>query len=644
MIVGIFLRNVKTYQGINYIPLSSGSAFCGLLGNNGVGKSSVLEALDTFFNDRAWVFNTVVKKGGKDKTNPHIVPIFILAKNSIHASILESVKLLDNLARTITEENASNEKTKELLTNFISHRDKLLQQNNLDESFIIPIGIDSFGEISLSVFEGRLLNDLLSKHSEQKSSSSEQNENASKAPLYKALYYLKYKIEYLYTPKEITPENFTKLESRETKVLMGESLEEILDRIIGTEKVSEINKSLNEFMDEISEELDGYAYRTPTDRQQYLKKNDVYKLIQQAFFNIRKLHRKHNDNQWLELSLLSSGEKQKAIIDVAHSLLTKHRVGGDELIIAIDEPESSLHMSACFDQFDTLIDISKNCMQVLFTSHWYGFMPTTESGSVTVITKKSNEHKTDLVNLASYREEVKQQTRESRGKLPFDIRIKSINDFIQSIISSTTGDSPFNWIICEGTSERIYINEYLKDLVETKKLRIIPVGGASEVKRVYTYLSTIYKDIESEISGVIYLISDTDAQLVSYPVERHAKLFCKRLVHSPEKSRVTLVNIDSNPISPETEIEHGLNASIYYDTLIDFSHEYPELNFVREIPRPDKNEESFDPLDLKGSEKQIITDFFDKDNNKFRFAKNYIQRIHESIPTPQWIQELRGHF
>ncbi|EAS5601021.1 hypothetical protein D9R73_23665, partial [Salmonella enterica] len=61
MIIGLFLRYFKTYGGNNYIPLSSGSNFCGLIGNNGIGKSSVLESLDSFFNSKNWNLNTGFK-------------------------------------------------------------------------------------------------------------------------------------------------------------------------------------------------------------------------------------------------------------------------------------------------------------------------------------------------------------------------------------------------------------------------------------------------------------------------------------------------------------------------------------------------------------------------------------------------------
>lgn len=60
-------------------------------------------------------------------------------------------------------------------------------------------------------------------------------------------------------------------------------------------------------------ELEIYSYRTPTDRQQQPKKADVYNPLIQAFFKIRKLHKKQGD-VWLEISSLSSGEKQKQLL------------------------------------------------------------------------------------------------------------------------------------------------------------------------------------------------------------------------------------------------------------------------------------------------------------------------------------------
>ncbi len=64
MITGIFLRYIKTYRGYNYIPLLSDDRFCGLVGDNGIGKSSILEALDALFNDKSLNLNRPGFRGG----------------------------------------------------------------------------------------------------------------------------------------------------------------------------------------------------------------------------------------------------------------------------------------------------------------------------------------------------------------------------------------------------------------------------------------------------------------------------------------------------------------------------------------------------------------------------------------------------
>ena len=52
MIVSLYLRHFKIYKGFNFIPLSIGQQFSSIIGENGVGKSSVLEALDFALNKR----------------------------------------------------------------------------------------------------------------------------------------------------------------------------------------------------------------------------------------------------------------------------------------------------------------------------------------------------------------------------------------------------------------------------------------------------------------------------------------------------------------------------------------------------------------------------------------------------------------
>ena len=57
MIIGLYLKHIKAYKGINFVPLGYKYNFVSYIGENGVGKSSILEALDSFFNYKAYPLN-----------------------------------------------------------------------------------------------------------------------------------------------------------------------------------------------------------------------------------------------------------------------------------------------------------------------------------------------------------------------------------------------------------------------------------------------------------------------------------------------------------------------------------------------------------------------------------------------------------
>ena len=271
-------------------------------------------------------------------------------------------------------------------------------------------------------------------------------------------------------------------------------------------------------------------------------------------------------------------------------------------------------MSACFEHFLKMSEISNSCRQFLFTTHWYGFLPIIEKGNVISITKKTGKHNFDNITLENYRELVKQQIKNSRGSLPHDIRLKSMNDFIQSIISSVLDDEPFNWIICEGSSEKIYFDHYLKNLKENNKLRIIPVGGASEVKRIYENLMVSIDEFKKEINGKVYFLIDTDAELLQFETKDHTNILCRRMVNVGNETK--LVKITANPKAPPTEIEDALNGKAFYETLKKFKPDYQtELAFVEDDKEIDEIP-SFFGLDLRPSEQTLLTQFFDSGNNK----------------------------
>lgn len=500
----------------------------------------------------------------------------------------------------------------------------------------MPLGIDYASNVNLSFFNTNIIAKTIKPELDEDRTSLDDAELNLLKPLFleiKSLY------QYIYIPKDIDPTTFTKLETKEIQALMGETLLQVLEERVPNRQITEINRSLNQFLVSLSTELEDYSFRTPTDRQQNLRKTDIYNLIIEAFFNIRKLHKKQGDN-WLEIGDLSSGEKQKAIIEVTHNLIRNHRDNSDNLIIAVDEPESSLHISACFDHFMKMYEIAESTHQFLFSTHWYGFLPIIEKCSVTAITKKDGDHLFDLISLENYREAIKQQTRESKGKLPYDLRLKSLNDFIQSIVSSILDEEPFNWIICEGSSEKIYFDYYFKELKDTNRLRIIPVGGANEIKRIYEHLSVSIDEFKKDLNGKIVFICDTDSELVEFISTNTKNVLVKRLVNVDGQTR--LINIHSNPKAPPTEIEDSLNGKAFYNVLKSYKEDYPELLDFINIEEDKMEVSSYFAMDLAPSLYKNLLAFFDSDNNKYDFANSYIEELEKGeYEIPSWITEIK---
>lgn len=218
MIIGSFLRYFKTYQGINFVPITDQGNFCGLLGDNGIGKSSVLEALDCFFNGKQWNMNIATKKSGLAKTKPYIVPVFLVERNSLSGRPRELAEHLNNIALTLTEDEVPSGNRDD----FRCYSDLLgrVKQNyNLDNYFVVPLGIDYQSNPNISIFNcSRLGVELYGDEHDDRNL-----DEAGLEEFKPLLEDLKGSIEYIHIPKEIDPELFTKLETSEIQVLMGEN-------------------------------------------------------------------------------------------------------------------------------------------------------------------------------------------------------------------------------------------------------------------------------------------------------------------------------------------------------------------------------------------------------------------------------------
>lgn len=700
MIIGVFLRHIKTYKGINFIPISDSSSFCGLVGENGVGKSTVLESLDSFFHHKEWNIN-IEHISKTDANTPYIVPIFLIEKNKLKLSS-EEESYVEKIDQALRSNNSSDlpAKSKDIGLKAFEHIQKIIENlENHNDYYFIALGLNKDNTKTFGLFKNTIisyfevddlpeikitkkieqtlemeddededvlsLENLLDETTDEDDDEIEEKEDkisfATKILNGQIIGRIFYKIislyNYIYIPKELTAEEFTKLHNREFEVLMGKTLNETLEGFIGKTLVNNINTKLDTLVNSINEDLNFYTYKTPQTRQQKLRKTDIYKLITDAYFGIRQIHQDF-DGKPIPITKLSSGEKQKAILNIASILLEKnHPKNVDKYIIfAFDEPESSLHISACFDIFQQLHKTSTFCNQLIFTTHWYGFLPAVLDGCTVIISKdKKREHLFDFVNLYKYREETKQLRKQSnrQQQFPSSIRLKSINDLVQSIICGSMSDNPFNWIICEGSSDKIILSHFLKELIDDKNLRILPLGGREEVKQLYSHLSIAFKDFDSEISGKVFLLCDTDsiANTQLFNDAQHKKLLFRRLINDSKAGTTRLVHINDLTQSEPTELEDVLNSKTFIKTLESFKDKHPDVleDLIEDNYSP-LEENTFTPSawafrfsSASSQRKKIFSIFNITEKIKNEFAYKYLENVENENDLP-WIEEIKKFF
>ncbi|MGK3472548.1 hypothetical protein, partial [Klebsiella pneumoniae] len=51
-----------------------------------------------------------------------------------------------------------------------------------------------------------------------------------------------------------------------------------------------------------------------------------------------------------------------------------------------------------------------------------------------------------------------------------------------------------------------------------KRLRIVPVGGASEVKKIFKHLEASYEEFKKDLKGKVFLLTDTGLRQSSISV------------------------------------------------------------------------------------------------------------------------------
>lgn len=142
MLIGCFIRGFKSFSKSEFVQLvlDPEEKYTSLLGQNGVGKSAVLESLNFLFHaEEQWNFN---KDLGKKDTN-YVVGVFALNKEKIRKdfkgqkSILNGIVYMDEILSRISKSSQS--MSSDVLLKFR----KALNDFPTEKYFLVLAGLDA---------------------------------------------------------------------------------------------------------------------------------------------------------------------------------------------------------------------------------------------------------------------------------------------------------------------------------------------------------------------------------------------------------------------------------------------------------------------------------------------------------------------
>ncbi|MEE4730672.1 AAA family ATPase [Pseudomonas alliivorans] len=630
MIIGTFIKNYKIYQHITFLPFikSADHKLSIFIGKNGAGKSSILEALDTLFNDREWISNIASKKA-----DGYICPIFLIPKRQVRSS--KSIENLSNYFWNYRIPENSGAIRYESWKDFIEFRETLKQNINHADYYLIVIGYDEQRNLSYTSTHQNLKNSLKEKgvgYNEQ----------------CKLLESTLNRYAFTYLPIHSSPTQLLDLKAKELQALLDKNfireIESILtkDEESAVSPIKNINLKLENFISEINKKLqdmDG-SYQYKNSQSSRVSSSDITDIIINKFISKRPLQKDGKP-----IHSLSSGEQRVAIIDVAYAFLSKSTDTSKELIIAIDEPEVSLSPTNCLNQFKRIFSISKDFnKQVLVSTHWYGLLMAPAEATLNHITRIDEKPVLKSLDLSKIQEE--------RRNFPDSFEMKSYFDLVSSILSVIKG-SPQNWLICEGNDDSNYFKAIVADKIEN--LNILPIGGRGGVIKVYEYMRIAAEDKAERglLKGKVLCVIDSDTEIIevascSYKAQKSLKIL---RFQNLKNKKSDLVPVIVNGYYTQTELEDTLDPEDFY-------------NASRHIVRSEANEDikraflagkankaasyaginyDLDFLQLENSDHYLKNDiklFFSQDHVKSDISKRYAA-IHA---VPQWAETVVNFF
>ena len=638
MIAAVMLRHYKNYENVNFLPISDNvdCKYTVYVGNNGVGKSGILESLDVVLNNREWNITS-----GAKKSEAYICPVFLIKKDSV-SNHLDEYAFISNYYWNIDDSTNLSARNTAAVMAFLDYKNRIKEKYETDY-YLILIGIQINDRHSYfsSTFDTDFMNKFMNSFNME--------EEAARNILDEIRDEIFSRYNYLYIPVEQSLNELLKLENSEMQMLLNKNLLNEIEQILTKKQdgvgnksiVKQINEYLDKFIEQVNKAIssvdESYSFSTEGNYKKSLTAKDIREKILETYFPLRVLKRNGR-----KISQLSSGEQRKALIDVAYSVLVANGNNDTEreVILAIDEPETSMHISNCFNQFMMLESLAqKYGKQVILTTHWYGFLPITQFGNMHHISRKEdNKVKIDTFDFYNYLED--------RRNYPDVIELKSMFDLATSILTYMRNKPETNWIVCEGSDDKTYLDCMFEN---EDNLKILPVGGCGNVVKLFQLLyspMTEKEEIQSISSKILFLI-DTDMQFkqVNKPLElsggKKNNIFIRRLQLDDGEIRLIDPTILNNTYD-QTEIEDCLIPKIYYDSLVDVINAIGTEN-EREIMSKYAFVTDAKQSRLKGDnscivvtdisyvkKKQIIVDFAENSDNKYLIARKYAEKYKQS--------------
>jgi len=662
MIIGVFLRNIKAYRNLNYIPLTYSQKLSGIIGLNGSGKSTILESFDAFFNQK----NLIHIRNSNASNLSNILPIFHYKKSEFDAflseieqdhrtsisNVIAESKI--NLLEVLGDVSFSSSQNQYLIPLKL-HLERLKEfgiLNDDDILFSTGITIDGKGKSECCSFENLGV-----------------TENGDHDLLFD---YIKGRYRYLYIPREINISSFESLSSDNIYYLLEDSLSGYIERIIPRSEFSKITKMLRGLLSSINSVIGDYNFkgRNSTERESLIKKDVFYGLFVKEFFANKILHyQPSGSSKNLSIEHMSSGERQKALVDLIFNLLSIDNVelagvdtvlkieksDASKLIVGIDEPDSSLHVSACFEQYQKIQNISEFCCQTFMTSHWYGYIPVSQDASTVFVGAKDSEGRSEFnssfcLSNSNFVDDLKFLKRKRTNFIvPVTIGTKGVSDLTMSIMHAISGGFDCHWVVCEGSSDRLYLDAYFKKM--ELNVKVISVGGVDNLKSIYSIINAHYHEFKSSIKNKVIFISDTDANCVDDSGINRAKnlnekISWYRIINKPSSDKTSLIEVNDSIKAPITTVEDTLNGKVYHKALLEMHSDLPPT-VMEFISNNEPRNEAIPVVslnfntDVQRSLKEYFDHHFYGNRRKFDVAKAYVGIMRtEEYSTPEWINSI----